>query len=206
MPYRSFLAEVYILSLLLWMGWLCLTLEGTPLQWAFNEKGIIEQVQALQLFVAGLACCAAFLVGIRQEQRWLAILFAFALWWGANRERDSLWEDLHLDWVFDALRIVLAAPIAALLLGRHTECLVAWRDGAGEMSRRLFVGGAGLYVAGQVMGRLMKELGATRPLKRLSEEGLELIGGALLVLAAVELVFEALAARRTGRLTGMGGG
>lgn len=206
MPYRSILAEVYIFLLLVWMGWLCLTLEGTALQWAFNEKGVIERVQAVQFFVAGLATFAAFLVGSIAEERWVSILFAFALLWGSNRERDSRWEDLELDWAFDTLRVVIAAPIAAIVLCRHSECLTGWRNGVGRMSHRLFVGGVCFYLAGQGLGRLMKELGATRPLKRLSEEGLELLGGAFLALAAVELLFEVLAARKAGRRTGMPGG
>lgn len=183
---------------------LALEVEGTPNSAGdlYTDYGYTERFQDLALLVA-IACFAVVAV-IRPPDRGLALLFTGMAATALIREADYA-----LDQVFDGLwqvlvTVTLAGTIAAVL---------RFRAGFHEAVRRFTAQPAfGLMLSGFlvvfVFSRLYGEdskwhrmMGDAyeRSVKNFAEEGVELLGYALIMLAAMEFLYLSWRRVRNGR-------
>lgn len=159
----------------------------------FKEGSIVEVTQSLQLLVAtllfGLATREHFKAG--KSLRWLSLLLLLGIAWACVRESDSLMGKLDLLGAYYAMRYGLLAG-AILLIVRHRHAIWAkWIKATKRMDMHFFHIGVSFYIAAQVVGGIISHSGGDRALKRITEEGFELVGGGLILVASVRFLLSA---------------
>lgn len=172
---------------LIGMG-LTLTDEALIRRW-FLEGGLIECIQLANLVAALVLVGAATVLSFMHllPERWGLLVMVWGFCWAVNREMDGLWIDYferkdiyHIFmWLFGALGV-------ATLGYRFSEIWSVFLQQMRAQYFKLFYVGAGGYVFSQIVASIFFNLGASRQLKRIGEESMELIFGTFFVFAALE--------------------
>lgn len=183
---------------------LALELEGAPNSAGdlYSDYGLTERFQDLELLIC--IACFAMVAVIRPPERALALLFAGMATTALIREADYV-----LDKVFDGLwqvlvTVTLAATIAAVLRFRAGFHEAVRRFTAQPAFGLMLSGFLVVFVFSRLYGedstwlRIMADA-YERSVKNFAEEGVELLGYTLIMLAAMEFLYFSWRRARSGR-------